>query len=81
MQVDEQVTFSPLAPPLFTVPSPTLTSHADLVAFTPAPRRPAASYRSDTKTVVDFDTIKAGNFGTATDAAPPAPPIPPISRH
>jgi hypothetical protein len=65
-QVDEQVTFNPLAPPLFTVPSPTLTSHVDLVAFTPC-TPPASSVTDQTKTVVDFDTIKAGNFGTATE--------------
>src|SRR5262249_13923571 len=79
-QVDEQVTFNPLAPPLFTVPSSTLTSHTDLVAFTPC-TPPASSLASivpaTTKTVVDFDTIKAGNFGTATQRRTPPRPLPP----
>jgi hypothetical protein len=55
MQVDEQVTFTPL--------SGALTSHVDFVAFTPC-TPPASSVIDQTK-VVDFDTIKAGNFGTS----------------
>jgi hypothetical protein len=60
MQVDEQVTFTPL----FGAP----TSHADLVSLTPC--TPAANTVTDTtKVVVDFDTIKAANFGTAAERA------------
>src|SRR5262249_4285721 len=58
-QVNEQVTFNPLLPPTFTAPSTTTTSHVDLVAFTPC-TSPASSVTDLTKTVVDFDTIKAG---------------------
>ena len=73
-QVDEQVTFNPLSPPLFTVPAP-LTSHVDLVAFTPC-TPPASSVIDLSKTVVDFDTIKAGNFGTATERGTPPGTLP-----
>jgi hypothetical protein len=40
-------------------------SHFDEVVFTPC----TASAGSTGKTVVDFDTVKAANFGTATDRA------------
>jgi hypothetical protein len=60
MQVDEQVTFTPI----FGAP----TSHADLVSLTPC-TPPASSVNDPTKVVVDFDTIKAANFGTAAERA------------
>ncbi|HZO41597.1 MAG TPA: hypothetical protein VFE97_20435 [Methylomirabilota bacterium] len=57
MHVDEQVTFTPLSGPS--------TSHVDLVAFTPC--TPSAESVTDKAQVVDFDTIKRGNFGTAAE--------------
>ena len=57
MQVDEQVVFNPLSGPS--------TSHVDQVAFTPC-TGPAANAVSQAQ-AVDFDTIKAGNFGTAAE--------------
>jgi hypothetical protein len=61
LQVDEQVTFTPL----FGSP----TSHVNHVAFTPC-TGPAVN-APDPAQAVDFDTIKAGNFGTPTEKANP----------
>jgi hypothetical protein len=57
-QVDEQVTFTP-----FGGGSP--TSHVDQVALTPC-TGPASAAVSLTQ-AADFDDIKAGNFGTASE--------------
>jgi hypothetical protein len=57
MLVDEQVTFTPLSGPP--------TSHVNQVAFTPC-TGPAINAISQAE-AVDFDTVKAGNFGTATE--------------
>jgi hypothetical protein len=57
MQVDEQVVFQPLSGPP--------TSHVNQVAFTPC-TGPAAN-ALDPAEAVDFDTIKAANFGTAAE--------------
>jgi hypothetical protein len=56
-QVDEQVIFTPLSGPP--------TSHVNQVAFTPC-TGPAIN-AIDPAQAVDFDTIKAANFGTATE--------------
>jgi len=56
-QVDEQVTFDPL--------SGAPTSHVSQIAFTPCTG--PAENALDPAQVVDFDTVKAANFGTATD--------------
>jgi hypothetical protein len=56
-QVDEQVTFNPLVGPP--------TSHVSQVAFTPC-TGPANSALSVTD-AVDFDVVKAANFGTSTE--------------
>jgi hypothetical protein len=58
-QVDEQVTFTPVAG------AP--TSHVNQVAFTPC-TGPASS-GLDPAQSADFDVIKAANFGTAADRA------------
>lgn len=58
LQVDEQVTFSPLS-------GGAPTSHVNQVAFTPC-TGPASAAASPAQ-VVDFDIVKAGNFGTATE--------------
>jgi hypothetical protein len=60
-QVDEQVVFTPL----FGAP----TSHVNQVAFTPC-TGPAIN-AIDPAQAVDFDTIKAANFGTATERLNP----------
>lgn len=59
-QVDEQVTFTPLA-------GGAPTSHVTQVAFTPCTGPATAA--TDTSQAVDFDVVKAGNFGTADDRA------------
>jgi hypothetical protein len=59
IQVDEQVTFTPL------VGAP--TSHVNQVAFTPCTG--PASAALDPAQAVDFDTVKAENFGTAAERA------------
>jgi hypothetical protein len=58
LQVDEQVLFTPLSggPP---------TSHVNQVAFTPC-TGPASAAQSPAQ-AVDFDTVKAANFGTGTE--------------
>jgi hypothetical protein len=61
MQVDEQVKFFPLFG--------AETSHVNFVAFTPCTA--PASTVSDQTQAVDFDTIKAANFGTATERGNP----------
>jgi hypothetical protein len=61
MQVDEQVVFTPLSGPA--------TSHVNQVAFTPC-TGPAVNGLDPAQTV-DFDTIKAANFGTATERLNP----------
>ena len=58
-QVDEQVTFNPL--------SGAPTSHVNQVAFTPCTG--PAENATDLTQVVDFDTVKATNFGTAAERA------------
>jgi hypothetical protein len=58
-QVDEQVTFPPLAG--------ASTSHVNQVAFTPCTG--PASAALDPAQAVDFDSVKAGNFGTAAERA------------
>ena len=57
-QVDEQVTFLPHS-------GTAQTSHVTQVAFTPCTGPVSAAV--NTADAVDFDTIKAGNFGTATE--------------
>jgi hypothetical protein len=59
-QVDEQVTFNPL--------SGAPTSHVNQIAFTPC-TGPAENAADQTQ-VVDFDTVKAANFGTAAERNP-----------
>jgi hypothetical protein len=61
VQVDEQVTFTPL--------SGAPTSHVNQVAFTPC-TGPAES-ALDLTQAVDFDVVKAANFGTAAERANP----------
>jgi hypothetical protein len=56
-QVDEQVMFTPLSGPP--------TSHVDQVAFPPC-TLPASSVATPAQ-AVEFDTVKAANFGTATE--------------
>ncbi len=60
-QVDEQVTFNPLSGPA--------TSHVNQVAFTPCTG--PAENATDLTQIVDFDTVKAANFGTAAERANP----------
>jgi hypothetical protein len=56
-QVDEQVTFTPL--------SGAPTSHVNQIAFTPCTG--PVENALDHAQAVDFDTVKAANFGTDTD--------------
>ena len=58
-QVDEQVTFTPL--------SGAPTSHVNQIAFTPCTG--LAENALDPAQSVDFDTLKAANFGTAAERA------------
>ena len=60
-QVDEQVTFNPL--------SGAATSHVNQIAFTPCTG--PAENATDLTQIVDFDTVKAANFGTAAERANP----------
>jgi len=57
-QVDEQVTFTPHA-------GGATTSHVNQVAFTPCTG--PASLALNTAQAVDFDVVKAANFGTAAE--------------
>jgi hypothetical protein len=60
-QVDEQVTFTSLVG--------ASTSHVNQVAFTPCTG--PASAATDLAQAVDFDTVKAANFGTSTERGNP----------
>src|SRR5262245_34046044 len=60
-QVDEQVMFNPLSGPP--------TSHVNQVAFTPCTG--PAQNALDPAQAVDFDVVKAANFGTATEIRNP----------
>jgi hypothetical protein len=59
LQVDEQVSFTTFAG--------TAATHVNQVAFTPCTG--PASAALDPAQAVDFDTVKAGNFGTAAERA------------
>jgi hypothetical protein len=69
-QVDEQVTFFNF--PVTSQDTSTSTSHVDQVAFTPC-TGPATGALVNSQTgktsVVDFDTVKAANFGTVSERA------------
>ena len=62
LHVDEQVTF-------FAHSGTSPTSHVTHVAFTPCTGPVTAA--PNTTDAVDFDTIKAGNFGTAAERGSP----------